>query len=130
MDYHNPMDWAFVLLWVQLFGAKYMVQATDGHSWGMMPISAKGRMIALVAGLTIIWVPYLAVWATFGHSPLDMFAAIPTWWQAGHIVGYAAAIGLAACLASPVQALVAFFLIRHARKQELTELAQMHYWRV
>lgn len=98
IDYNNPMDWAFVLLFIQVFGIKWMWQATDGYSWGMTPLSAGGRTLALVAGLSFIWIPYLSVWRIFGHTPLSMLDSIVPLWQMGFPTSYAAAILVALCM--------------------------------
>ncbi len=128
IDYSNPMDWAFVLLWVQLFGVKYMVQATDGLNWDMNPISAKGRAIVLAAGMSIIWIPYLAVWVIFGHSPIAIAGSVIPLWDMGIPIGYAAAIGVSLCLLSLPQSFVASFFIYRSYQKEQAAMRAANDW--
>lgn len=123
IDWSNPLDCAFILLFIQIFGIKWMLQATDGLSWAMTPISAKGRTLALVAGLSFIWIPYMAIWVALGHSPVAMLNTIMPMWQMGYPTTYAAAILVALCMVSLPQALVAALLIRRARQKELAWFA-------
>lgn len=128
IDLSNPMDCAFILLFIQVFGIKWMLQATDGLSWGMTPLSARGRTLALAAGLSFIWIPYVAIWVTLGHTPLAIFNTIVPMWQMGYPTTYATAILVALCMISLPQALVASFLIRRAREKELAWFAnRMQY---
>lgn len=115
----NPADCAFILLFIQVFGIKWMLEATDGYSWGMTRLSAKGRALALAAGLAFIWIPYLLAWWVLGHDPITMFNSIATLWQMNFFATYAAAILVALCFISLPQAILATVLIRRERRKEV-----------
>jgi hypothetical protein len=67
----------------------------------------------------IIWIPFLLVWATYGHSPVDMWNAATAWWQADvGLVGWAVAIAGWWLLLSPLQAVLAIWLIHRATVRE------------
>lgn len=125
MDHSNPADWVYVLALIQLFGLKYLMAASDG--WHYVSIQTKKRWLALWAGLTIIWIPYLLVWIFAGHSPLDMWNGAIAWWQAGIPVGYAVAIIEWWLLLSPVHALIAAALTWRATQREKEMMALLHY---
>ena len=119
------MDWVFILALVQGFGLKFLMTATDGHHWGAVPVPSPARWTALVAGMAIIWIPFVLVWVGFGHSPADMWAGSNAWWAFGNLIGNAAAIAGWWALLSPLQALVAAALT--LRQQRLEQRAQMKY---
>ena len=119
LDKTNPMDWVFVLAFLQIFGMKWLLAAFDGTHY-FSKIKAKGRKIALVAGMLTIWTPYVGVWITYGHSPFDMWSGTIDLWNmesGGFIMNMFAIIGWAALL-SPLMAAAAFFNISRAQRRE------------
>lgn len=121
------MDWVFVLAVFQLFGMKYLMAATDG--WHFVNISARKRKVSLIVGLGIIWIPFLLVWMTYSHSPADMWDGATAWWQADNIglIGKIVAIAGWWILLSPLQALIAIWFIRRAKRRELLERPMAAY---
>jgi hypothetical protein len=121
MDKSNAMDWVFILAVVQLLGLKYLMTATDG--WLLFArVTPRKRKAALAIGMGIIWIPFLLVWATYGHSPVDMWNAATAWWQADvGLVGMAIAIAGWWSLLSPFQALLAIYTIQHETVRELRQ---------
>lgn len=121
MDKSNPMDWVAVLVIVQLLGMKYLMAATDG--WHFVNITAHKRKVTLIIGLAIIWIPYLLVWAFYGHSPADMWDGATAWWNAADIgfIGKVIAIAGWWMLLSLFQALFAIWMISRAVRRERLE---------
>lgn len=115
MDKSNPMDWVFMLLILQTFGLLYLMAATDG-THHFVKINTRGRRVALFAGMAIIWVPFALVWMFYGHSPVEMWRGATDWWNAEDIgfMGKFVALGGWWALLSPLQALLAVWLIRRA----------------
>lgn len=123
MDYSNPADWVFALALIQVFGLKYLMTASDGSHFGLVAVSAKGRWIALWVSVGIIWIPYLVLWATLGHSPADMWGGATAWWNSGLPIGYALAIVGWWLLLSPLQMIAAAAL---TARQQIKEGAAHH----
>lgn len=127
INMHIALDCAFALLFLQVFGVKWMVQAVDGLSWGMTPLSARGQTTALIAGLAFIWAPYLLIgWGMFGHTPVDMFNTIPHMWAMGYLVTYATAILVASCFLSIPMTPVSIFMIHRNRQREIRYATSMY----
>jgi hypothetical protein len=120
------MDWVFILAVVQVVGMRYVLAASDG--WHYVDISVKKRKVALMVGMAIIWIPFLLVWAMYGHSPADLWTGANAWWNADiGLMGYVIAIAGWWMLLSPFQALFAIWSISRATRREQSRRSEVAY---
>lgn len=117
-----PADVVFALLLVQWVGLKYLLAASQSWHLGV-DITTRGRKIALVAGATFIWAPYVLAWVFLGAGPLKIIQGINDLWFMSGIGAYAIVTKLAAAgglwaFLSPIQMAYAVCQIRRRSREQ------------
>ena len=119
-------DCAAVFAIMCAFGHMFLIAATDGrsvHGLGLLGrLSARQRIIGLVGANLIFVLAGLVCFMLKGVSPIDLAHGAKVWWTNMHgfdPFSFAIAVFTFWTLFSPLQSLLAIYLIRRGHQRSL-----------